>query len=104
MAVKVLIKRIVEKNKAMDMIPLLRQIRAIAVCEIGYISGETLRNLDDPEEFFIISTWNSADDWKNWLENENRIAIQNKIDLLLGKETEYKILHYGLTERSTPNN
>ena len=97
MAVKVLIRRIVPRNKAKDMIPLFRQIRALAVSEKGYISGETLRNLDDPEEYFVISTWNTADDWKSWLGNKERKVIQNEIDSLLGRETEYKILHYGFT-------
>ena len=98
MAVKVLIRRIVPRDQAKEMIPLFRQIRALAVNEKGYISGETLRNLEDPEEYFVISTWNSADDWKNWLENRERKKIQDKMDLLLKGETEYKILHYGFTE------
>ena len=95
MAVKVLIRRIVPRNKAKDLIPLFRQMRALAVNQKGYISGETLRNLDDPEEFLVISTWNSADEWRNWLGNKERKDIQEKMDLLLGGESEYKIFHYG---------
>ena len=98
MAVKALIRRIVPRNKAKDMIPLFRQMRVLAVNQKGYISGETLRNLDDPEEFLVISTWNSADEWKNWLGNNERKDIQEKMDLLLGGETEYKIFHYGFGE------
>jgi len=98
MAVKVLIRRIVSRNKAKDMIPLFRQMRVLAMNQKGYISGETLRNLDDPEEYLVISIWNSADEWKNWLGNNERKEIQEKMDLLLGGETEYKIFHYGFTE------
>ena len=97
MAVKVLIRRIVPRNKAKDMIPLFRQMRVLAMNQKGYISGETLRNLGDSEEFLVISTWNSADEWKNWLGNNERKDIQEKMDLLLGGETEYKIFHYGFT-------
>ena len=98
MAVRVLIRRIVPRNKAKDMIPLFRQMRALAINQEGYISGETMRNLDDPEEYLVISTWNSTDEWKNWMANNERKEIQEKVDLLLGGETEYKIFHYGFTE------
>lgn len=98
MAVRVLIRRIVPRNQAKDMIPLFRQMRALAINQEGYISGETLRNLEDPEEYLVISTWNSANDWKKWLANNERKDIQTKVDLLLGGETEYKIFHYGFAE------
>ena len=98
MAVKILIKRIVPANKARDLIPLFRKIRTLAVDQPGYISGETLRSLDSPEQFLVISTWQSSDDWKNWLASDERKEIQNKIDSLLGGRTEYEIFHYGFTE------
>ena len=64
----------------------------------AYITGETLRSLDNPEEFLVISTWQSSDDWKNWLKSEDRNKIQDKIDDLLGGETNYEIFHYGFSE------
>ena len=54
MAVKVLIRRIVPREKTEEMIPLFRQMRVLAMNQEGYISGETMRNLDDPEEFLVI--------------------------------------------------
>jgi len=72
-------------------------MRALAMNQEGYIAGETMQNLDDPEEFLVISIWDSADEWKNWLINKERKEIQGKMDLLLGEETEYKIFHYGIT-------
>ncbi len=98
MAVKVLIKRIVPEKMAKDLIPLFRQMRSLATNHVGYISGETLRNLDNPEEFMVISTWQSSDDWKDWLQSKDKKEIQGKIDSLLGGETEYKIFHYGFKE------
>lgn len=38
----------------------------------GYITGETLINIDDPEDFIVISTWKSPEDWKNWLNSKER--------------------------------
>ena len=98
MAVKVLIRRKVPQDKAKALIPLVRQMRASAATQSGYITGETLRSLDNPEEFMVISTWQSSDDWKNWLQSEERNKVQSKIDNLLGGETNYEIFHYGFAE------
>ncbi|MBT8356315.1 MAG: antibiotic biosynthesis monooxygenase [Deltaproteobacteria bacterium] len=98
MAVKVFIKRQVPEEKARDIIPLVRQMRSLATNHQGYISGETLRNLERPEEFMVISTWQSSQDWKQWIQSEGRKEIQGKIDSILGGETEYQIFHYGFKE------
>jgi heme-degrading monooxygenase HmoA len=98
MAVKIFIKRTVPHDKAKEMIPLFRQMRASATNQTGYITGETLRSLEKPEEFIVISTWQSSEDWKKWLQSEERNEIQTKIDDLLGGETQYDIYHYGFSE------
>ncbi len=98
MAVKVFIKRIVPEDKGKEMIPLFREMRALAMTQDGYISGETLRNLEKPTEFLVISSWNSSTDWSNWLNSKERQELQGRIDELLGGKTEYAIYHYGFTE------
>jgi heme-degrading monooxygenase HmoA len=98
MAVKVFIKRLVTQDKAKAIIPLFRQMRASATAQPGYISGETLRNLEKPDEFMVISTWQSSEDWKEWLQSKERNEVQSKIDKLLGGETQYDIYHYGFSE------
>ena len=98
MAVKILIKRNIPQDKAKAMIPLFRQMRASAATQPGYITGETLKSLEKPDEFLVISTWQSSDDWKKWLQSEKRNKVQSKIDDLLGGETKYDIFHYGFSE------
>lgn len=96
MAVKILIKRQVPREKAKELIPLFRQIRSQAMNEPGYISGETLKRLDE-DQFLIISTWQDAQSWQNWLNSAERKKLQDRIDRLLGGETDYEIYHYGFT-------
>ena len=98
MAVKILIKRIVPQDKAKEVIPLFRKLRTLANEQQGYISGETLRRLDKPEQFMVISTWESSNDWARWVESSQRNDVQEKLDALLGGKTEYEIYHYGFTE------
>lgn len=98
MAVKIFIRRTVPQDKARKMIPLFRQMRASAATQTGYITGETLRSMDNPEEFMVVSTWQSSEDWNKWLKSEDRNKIQSTIDALLGGETGYEIFHYGFSE------
>ena len=98
MTVKILITRTVPEGKAKDMIPLFKQMRALAITQPGYISGETLKSSDRPDTFLVISSWQSADDWEKWLLSDERQAIQTKIDALLGGKTEYEMFHYGFTD------
>ena len=97
MAVKALIKRVVPEAKAREMIPLFRQMRALAMNQEGYISGETLRNLNNQEEFLVISSWQSSESWVKWLNSSERQQIQEKIDTLLGGQTKYEVYHYGFS-------
>lgn len=98
MAVKILIKRTVSMDKAKKIIPLFRQMRSLANNQPGYISGETLKSMDRPDTYLIISTWQSSDDWGKWLLSKERQSVQEKIDKLLGGKTEYEIFHFGFTE------
>lgn len=98
MAVKALIKRSVPQDRARDMIPLFRQMRSLAMNMDGYISGETLRNVNNPEEFLVISSWQSSTDWVKWLKSGERQRVQAKIDALLGGQTSFEIYHYGFSE------
>ena len=98
MAVKILIKRTVPENKAKEMIPLFREMRTLATNQSGYISGETLKSLDKPDTFLVISTWKSSEKWEKWLLSKERQEIQDKIDALLGGKTEYEMFHYGFAE------
>ena len=98
MTIRILIKRTVPEEKARDLIPKFKKIRQLAVQQNGYISGETLRSYNNPEEFLIISSWQSVADWEKWLKNEERQEMQDEIDQLLGGKTRFEIFHYGFSE------
>jgi heme-degrading monooxygenase HmoA len=87
MATKVIITRKVTRGRQKDLLPLLLDLRTKAMGQNGYISGETLKGISDPDEFMVISTWNSFEDWKAWEDNPERRKIQEKIDALLEEKT-----------------
>lgn len=94
MTVKIIIKRTVPPDKEKELNILLKQLRNLGMNQPGYVSGETLKNIEKPNEFLVISTWQSAEDWNQWAQNDNRKEIQEKIDFLLQAETEYSIFDY----------
>jgi heme oxygenase (mycobilin-producing) len=95
MAVKILIKRKIPKGLNNPKFSrLIRQLRALAVVHQGYISGETLKQIDDPQEYLVISTWQNKDAWNAWRMGRERAEIQEQIDTLLGTPTEYEMYEY----------
>lgn len=94
MAAKILIRRKVPAGKDNELGILLMQLRSLTMKQPGYISGETLRRHDKPGETLVISTWQSVDNWREWVLSKERSEIQDKIDYLIGTKTEYEIYEY----------
>ncbi len=94
MAVRIIIDRKVKKGKEPEFSKLIRELRTLAIPSKGYISGETLRALDDPHNYIVITTWQSVDDWKAWEKNPERKKIQTKIEKLMARPTKTKIYLY----------
>jgi heme-degrading monooxygenase HmoA len=91
MVVKIIIDRKIKKGKEAEFFDLLKGLRSKAILSKGYISGETLRALSDPHNYAVVSTWQSADDWKNWEKNPERKKIQTRIERLMVRPTKTKI-------------
>ena len=95
MGVKIIIKREVPTDKQDELRPLLLKLRSMASTQPGYISGVTLRHIDRPQEYLVISTWQSKEDWEAWFNNPKRQELQGQVDALLGQETSYDVYLYG---------
>jgi len=91
MTVKIFIKRKVLHDNIIDLTMKLKQLRILTLNQPGYISGETLKRIDIPDECIVISTWRSINDWNHWFKHEQRVKIQGDIDLLLDVKTEYSV-------------
>ena len=94
MAIKVLITRRIDERKQNQLFPLLMELRGKAMQQNGYISGETLRGISDPNEFLVISIWKNKESWKIWEKNGERQEIQQKIDAILKEETTTRAYTY----------
>ena len=89
-----MIKRTVPQYTEEDLLVLIKEMRGLTTQQPGYISGETLKRVDRTGHNLVISTWQSLADWEKWVQSEERNHIQNKIDALVGKTTEFKVYDY----------
>ncbi|HBB16601.1 MAG: hypothetical protein A3J94_06660 [Syntrophus sp. RIFOXYC2_FULL_54_9] len=95
MAIKVLIKRRIPEGFIDPRFSsLIQKLRLMAAVREGYISGETLKRVDQPREYLVISTWRNADAWNAWRTCPERNEIQDQIDAMLGTQTEYGVYEH----------
>ena len=90
MLVKVFIKRQIKDGSETEAFALLKELRAVAMKQDGYISGETLVSADDPLQVMVVSTWESREEWLKWLASEDRLVVDQRLAELQEKKTEYE--------------
>ncbi len=91
MPVHVIIKRKLIIGKPKQVFPLLSELRSQALQQTGYIDSMTLKNIDNPEEHMIISTWETVEDWNAWYRSKERRDLQGRVDSLIGERTLYSV-------------
>jgi len=97
MAIEVLIWRTTRPGiNAKALLPFIVELRSHAVKQAGYISGETLFNLERSNECLVVSRWTTLEHWKNWNQSARRRELDEGMQDLLGAETEYKFFGVGL--------
>jgi antibiotic biosynthesis monooxygenase (ABM) superfamily enzyme len=91
MPVTVLIKRKAIAGKGELLENLYRELVALATEQKGYLGAETMRRVDVPDEYLVISKWKEIADWSKWLISEDRRVYQERIDALVDSKTKFEI-------------
>jgi heme-degrading monooxygenase HmoA len=91
MSVRIIIDRQVKKGKQVDFAKLLRKLRSRAIFSKGYISGEMLRDQDEPHNYIVISAWESVADWERYERVPETSKIRARIEKLMDRPTKVKI-------------
>ncbi len=92
--VKVLLERTIRGKNVGDAVRLMRQMRVLAMQQPGYISGETLHAVDDPNHYLVISAWESLEYWQAWFNHPDRKKLQQEVDACLGSPTIMRVFTY----------
>lgn len=91
MSVKIIISRTVSKDQVNAIKPFLAELHALAWRSKGYISGEALINVENPEERITISSWQTVENWEDFQNLEECRQLHFKVDQILGRESRYTI-------------
>jgi heme oxygenase (mycobilin-producing) len=92
--VKVLLERTIKGKHVGEIARLLRQMRVLAMQQPGYVSGETLHAVADPNHYLVISTWESLAHWQAWFKNPKRQVMQAEIDSYMDAPTVIQVYTY----------
>ena len=94
MAGKIFIKRTFKEGNIQAASRLLINHRNGAMRQPGYISSETLHNLDDPSKIVVVSMWHSKEAWEAWKNSEARTANEREFKDYIVGQAEFE--HYSL--------
>ena len=90
MIAKVIIKRRFLKGRNKEILSLLTEIRAGAMKQPGYISGETLTRNDNPQQMTVIATWQSLSDWNKWKKDPTRRQLEAMLEVFQDGPAQYE--------------
>jgi len=57
----------------------INELRIKAMAQKGYISGETLVETEDDRKIVVMSVWSSLDQWKTWLNSNERRGFEDEL-------------------------
>ena len=81
--VRVIVERRCKPGKEAELAKLLAELRTTAMGWQGFVTGQTLRSVDDPSCYVVISTWLDADLWNAWATSAARQKVASKIEATL---------------------
>jgi len=91
MSVMVIIKRVFRMDHSKKLVPLLKELRNKSEKQPGFISRTTYSKLNDPGEYIVINEWQTANDWINWMNQDEARDLQWQIDSMIGEKTTFEM-------------
>ena len=79
MSFKIIIERKFKESPVSENLRNIENLRIKALRQRGYIGGETVVNFDDNREVLVISAWSTVDDWRTWLNSQERAKLENEL-------------------------
>lgn len=100
MAVKVLIERkiVAQPGNEVQVLAIMKELRVACLDQPGYISGETLRDNDDPSTLIVVSAWFGLGDWKKWAESSRRSEFVTRMRPYLARAEKVRVLLEGISD------
>ena len=89
--IRVMIERYCQPGKEKQLRDLMLELRSAGMRQPGYITGETLREAENPSVFMVISTWISLEAWKAWQTSRQRLLIEEMMEPLIKESRKVRV-------------
>ncbi len=80
MTVKILLERKFKEDPNLEEIKTINELRVGAMQRQGYVSGETLVDLNDHRRIVVISVWANKAAWETWVNSDERRKLEANLD------------------------
>ena len=92
--VKIIIERKIKPGTEEEFKKLMEEVFSRSVHADGFISGETLQSVDNPNVYVTISQWKDISSWNTWASSTERKKRQGAYDKILSEPTRIVVLRY----------
>jgi len=90
--IRVIIERFIAESLEANYEETAKDTLQKAIKAPGFISGESLKAIDNPRHRFILCNWRSLHDWQQWEQSTERKDMMSKLNLMFEKEEKFTIL------------
>lgn len=90
--IRVIIERFIAETLEPNYEDTAKEILQKAIRSDGFISGESLKDTQNPLHRFILCNWRSISDWQRWEHSHERKELMDKLNLMLEKEEKTTVL------------
>lgn len=91
--IKVIIERVIAEGLEVPYEQVISELLTVMTRARGYISGESLVDIDHPNHYVVIARWSDRDAWDQWFLSEDRKAIVTAIAPFLGADEKFTVLN-----------
>jgi len=90
--IRVIIERVIAESLESNYEDTAMEILQKAVRAPGFISGESMKDLNNPRHRFVLCKWRSVADWQSWQDSEERKVLMGQLNLMLEHEEKVTLL------------
>ena len=89
--IKVFINRKVPAELEPQYTAIAKQTLQASMRSPGFIKGEVMHDINDPEHRLVIATYSTLADWERWYQSQERLELMNKLRPMLERDELIKI-------------
>ncbi len=92
--IRVMIERQIAEDLGVHYDHLSRELLQRAMHSHGFISGEVLHDMDDPNHRLVMATYRTISDWQKWYASPERREMMETLGPLLEREEKITVYEH----------